>query len=62
VNVEAITPILNDSDIAESFAWFERLGWRKVWDWEQPLTFGAVGSGNVEIFLCQDGQVDAGKD
>ena len=56
MKVEGITPILNVSDIVESFAWFERLGWRKLWDWGEPATFGAVGSGKVEIFLCQDGQ------
>ena len=56
MKAEGITPILNVSDIVESFAWFERLGWRKLWDWGEPPTFGAVGSGKVEIFLCQDGQ------
>jgi glyoxalase/bleomycin resistance protein/dioxygenase superfamily protein len=61
MNVEAITPILNVSNIVESFAWFERLGWRKLWDWGEPPTFGAVGSGKVEIFLCQDGQGGRGK-
>lgn len=51
-----VTPILNVSDIAASFGWFERLGWRKLWDWGEPASFGAVGSGKVEIFLCQNGQ------
>src|SRR5215510_10968411 len=57
----AVTPILNVSDIAESFAWFEKLGWRKLWDWGDPPTFGAVGSGMSEIFLCHDGQGGRGK-
>ena len=26
----AVTPILNVSDIVESFAWFEKLGWNSV--------------------------------
>jgi hypothetical protein len=26
-----LTPILNVSDIQESFAWFEKLGWKKGW-------------------------------
>ncbi len=51
-----VTPILNVSDIAASFGWFERQGWRKLWDWGEPESFGAVGSGKVEIFLCQNGQ------
>lgn len=51
-----ITPILNVSNMAESFAWFERLGWTKKWDWGNPATFGGVGSGECEIFLCLNGQ------
>lgn len=56
-----LTPILNVSNIQESFAWFEKLGWKKLWDWGSPPTFGAVRSGNCEIFLCQDGQGGRGK-
>jgi catechol 2,3-dioxygenase-like lactoylglutathione lyase family enzyme len=56
MNVEGLTPILNVSDLAQSFAWFERLGWRKCWDWGDPATFGSVGCGKIEIFLCQGGQ------
>jgi uncharacterized glyoxalase superfamily protein PhnB len=56
-----ITPILNVSNIVESFAWFERLGWKKGWDWGDPPTFGGVCSGKCEIFLCQDGQGGRGK-
>jgi hypothetical protein len=56
MDVKGLTPILNVSSLAESFAWFEKLGWRKRWDWGEPATFGAVGCGEVEIFLCQDGQ------
>ena len=52
----SLTPILNVSDIEESFAWFERLGWKKAWDWGTPPTFGCVSSGQCEIFLCQNGQ------
>lgn len=61
MTTHAITPILNISDFAESVAWFERLGWRKLWDWGDPPTFGAVASGAVEIFLCHDGQGGRGK-
>lgn len=53
---KTLTPILNVSDIKESFVWFEKLGWKKGWDWGTPPTFGGVCSGECEIFLCQDGQ------
>ena len=56
-----LTPILNVSDIAASFAWFERLGWTKAWEWGTPATFGGVCSGPCEIFLCQGGQGGRGR-
>jgi hypothetical protein len=51
-----LNPILNVSDLPASFAWFRRLGWEKAWDWGDPPTFGAVRSGDCEIFLCLEGQ------
>lgn len=56
-----LTPILNVADIHESFAWFEKLGWKKLWAWGDPASFGAVRSGVCEIFLCQGGQGGRGK-
>jgi hypothetical protein len=56
-----ITPILNVSDLAASFAWFEQLGWSKLWEYGDPPDFGAVGSGRCEIFLCVDGQGGRGE-
>jgi catechol 2,3-dioxygenase-like lactoylglutathione lyase family enzyme len=56
MDVYHLTPILNVSDMAASFDWFEKLGWKKLWDWGTPPTFGAVGSGQVEIFLCLGAQ------
>jgi hypothetical protein len=47
--------------MAGSFSWFERLGWRKLWDWGEPPTFGAVGCGEAEIFLCLGGQGGRGR-
>ncbi len=41
--------------------WFDKLGWKKKWDWGDPPSFGAVGSGECEIFLCQDGQGGRGR-
>src|SRR5258708_15907390 len=61
MDVKTITPILNVSDIAASFAWFEKWGWKKCWDWGTPPIFGAVGAGESEIFLCQGGQGGRGK-
>lgn len=57
----AVTPILNVSDIVQSFAWFEKLGWKKGFDWGSPPTFGSVCSGRCEIFLCQGAQGGRGK-
>ena len=56
-----LTPILNVSNIQQSFAWFEKLGWQKGWDWGNPPTFGGVCSGKCEIFLCQGAQGGRGK-
>jgi len=54
-----LVPILNVSDLEESIAWFVKLGWAKRWDWGEsagPPTFGAIGSGACDIFLCLNGQ------
>jgi hypothetical protein len=56
-----LTPILNVSSIQESFAWFAKLGWEKCWDWGRPPTFGAVGSGEYQIFLCEGAQGGRGR-
>jgi predicted lactoylglutathione lyase len=60
MEVEGLTPILNVSNLAASFAWFEKLGWKKCWDWGDPPTFGAVISGKSEIFLCEGAQGSRG--
>ena len=56
MNFIGLTPILNVSSLSDSFAWFEKLGWQKLWAWGDEPTFGAVGSGKSEIFLCQNCQ------
>ena len=56
-----LTPILNVSDIQQSFSWFEKLGWQKAWDWGTPPSFGGVCSGECEIFLCENGQGSRGR-
>jgi len=59
--VTRLTPILNVSDIQESFAWFEKLGWKKGWASGDRPTFGGVQAGEFEIFLCENGQGGRGK-
>jgi catechol 2,3-dioxygenase-like lactoylglutathione lyase family enzyme len=61
MDARSLTPILNVSNMAESFAWFEKLGWKKLWDWGEPPSFGAVGSGACEIFLCRNAQGGRGR-
>jgi catechol 2,3-dioxygenase-like lactoylglutathione lyase family enzyme len=61
MQVKHITPILNVSDLVQSFAWFEKLGWKKGWEWGEPPSFGGVSSGHFEIFLCRDGQGGRGQ-
>lgn len=59
--VHDVTPILNVSNIEESFAWFEKLGWERRWDWGTPPTFGCVSAGRVRIFLCLNAQGGRGR-
>jgi catechol 2,3-dioxygenase-like lactoylglutathione lyase family enzyme len=58
---KGLTPILNVSDIQQTFAWFEQLGWQKGWAYGEPPGFGAVCSGPCEIFLCRGAQGGRGK-
>jgi uncharacterized glyoxalase superfamily protein PhnB len=64
--VGRVVPILNVSDIRESFAWFAKLGWCKGFEWTSDESdarpgFGSVEAGGSEIFLCRDGQGSRGK-
>ena len=61
MKVTHITPILNVSDIGATFAWFKLIGWKKGWEWGEPVTFGGVCNGECEIFLCQNAQGGRGK-
>ncbi len=55
--VQNLVPILYASDFARTMAYFnEQLGFRKLWDWGEPPSFGAVGRDRAEIFLCQGAQ------
>ena len=62
MQVHALNPVLNVSDLQTTFTWFEHWGWRKLWDWGTPPTFGAVGNGNEAcIFLCKGAQGGRGR-
>ena len=61
MHAKGLTPILNVSNMQESFAWFEKLGWKKSWDWGDPPNFGGVVSGECQIFLCLNGQGGRGR-
>ena len=64
LEVHQLVPILNVSNLAESFAWFAKLGWRKNWDWSEAggaASFGSIGSGECEMFLCLNGQGGRGE-
>jgi len=57
-----LAPILNVTSLSDTFAWFEKWGWRKLWDWGTPPGFGAVGANDdFGIFLCQGAQGGCGK-
>jgi len=69
VHVKGITPILNVSDVVASLRWFEALGWKRGFTYNDggmiegaadangagPAQFASVCAG-AEIFLCRDGQ------
>ena len=61
MNARALNPILNVSDMQQSLAWFEKLGWQKNWAWGDPPGFASVGSGECSIFLCLNGQGGRGR-
>ena len=60
-----LTPILNVSDFDASLAWFERVGFSPGFRWSaapgEPVSFGAVLWGQVEVFLCVGAQGGRGE-
>lgn len=60
MKVHDVVPILNVSDLGASFAWFDKLGLSKAWEWCPPnattASFGAVKAGDREIFMSLNGQ------
>lgn len=73
--VHGTIPILNVADIGASISWFEKLGWRRGFTWNDggsmeegevenahgPANFGSVCCGKVEIFLCRGYQGARGR-
>ena len=64
MSVQAVTPILNVTDVTESIKWFESLGWTQSFIWlddGKKVGFGGVISGEqAQIFLCLNGQGSRG--
>jgi uncharacterized glyoxalase superfamily protein PhnB len=72
--VHGITPILNVMSVPASFAWFEALGWKRGFAWNDggriegatdrdahgEANFGSVSCGKAEMFLCRDAQGSRG--
>ena len=46
-----LTPILNVSNIVETFDWFERLGWQKAWEWGTPPDRGVLPPHGCRNFI-----------
>jgi len=75
MSVKSITPVLNVSSIGASFEWFESLGWKRGFSWNEggmirgaaasnehgDAGFGSVCSNDAQIFLCRGGQGSRGK-
>lgn len=62
--MHSVRPILNVSDVRDSLAWFESLGWETTFVWneegETEPGFAGTGCGDAEIFLCCGGQGSRG--
>ena len=72
--IKGLTPILNVSDVPNSLAWFESLGWRRGFTWNDggmiegagdrsahgDAQFGSVCAEDSQIFLCRGGQGSRG--
>ena len=61
MHAKRLNPILNVSNMQQTFDWFEKLGWTKGWEWGTPPTFAGVCSGECEIFVCLNGQGGRGR-
>lgn len=74
MNLTGLTPILNVSYVPASIAWFEKLGWKRSFTYNDggmiegaadynesgPAQFAGISCGDAEMFLCRDGQGSRG--
>jgi uncharacterized glyoxalase superfamily protein PhnB len=75
--IRSLTPILNVSDVPASLAWFEALGFERSFTFREgegmlpehadagssgPADFAGLCAGEVQLFLCRDGQGGRGAD
>ncbi|MDM4765223.1 VOC family protein [Pelomonas sp. SE-A7] len=70
MKIHSLTPILNVSSVVDSLLWFERLGWRRSFTYNEggmidgaelrnehgDAGFAGLCAGEAQLFLCQDGQ------
>jgi len=57
----SLVPILSVQDFREATDYYtKKLFFDLRWEWDKPPTFGCVGLGSVEIFLCQGAQGQPG--
>lgn len=55
--VQSVVPVLNVSDIGESFAWFEIFGWSRGFSWNDG---GFMGSGADAVVSNEHGEANFG--
>jgi len=74
VAIQGVTPILNVTDVPQSLAWFESLGWKRGFTWNDggmiegagdrnargEAQFASVCSDEAQIFLCRNRQGSRG--
>ncbi|MGB0562326.1 MAG: bleomycin resistance family protein [Spirulinaceae cyanobacterium] len=58
---EGLVPVLNVQNLTRSLNYYTNvLGFQKDWDWGEPPGFASVSRDGVCIFLCEQGQGQAG--
>ena len=55
--IEKITPVLNVRDIGQSFTWFEHLGWKRSFSWNDA---GLIGDGESAAAANEHGPAGFG--
>ncbi len=56
-----VIPILRTADIERSLAYYEdKLHFKTLWRWGDPVDFAAAGRGHVTVFFCHECQGNSG--